>query len=137
MPVSKLTVMFDEPFWVAVFERTDNGKLEACRVVFGAEPKDAEVYAFFLKNYSRLKFSPAVCDDKKDEERRINPKRLKRIISRGQASGVGTKAQQALSLMRKENKLERKHRTHQEKEAEDKRRFELKQQKRKQKHRGK
>lgn len=137
MPVSKLTVMFDEPFWTAVFERTDDGKLEACRVVFGAEPKDAEVYDFFLKNYNCLRFSPAVRIEEKAEAHKINPKRLRRIISRGQASGVETKAQQALSLMRQENKLERKHRTHQEKEAEDKRRFELRQQKRKQKHRGK
>ena len=34
------------------------GQLEACRIVFGAEPKDYEVYDFLLKNWHRLRFSP-------------------------------------------------------------------------------
>ena len=37
--VSKLTVYFEEPFWVGVFERMENGKLSVCKVTFGAEPK--------------------------------------------------------------------------------------------------
>ncbi len=37
----KLTVFFEEPFWVGVFERTENGKLSVCKVSFGAEPKFA------------------------------------------------------------------------------------------------
>ena len=49
----KLTVYFDEPFWVGVFERIDGGKLSVCKVTFGAEPKDCEVLEFVLKNYSR------------------------------------------------------------------------------------
>ena len=40
----KLTVFFDDPFWVGVFERTDGGKLSVCKVTFGAEPKDYEVW---------------------------------------------------------------------------------------------
>lgn len=37
----KLTVFFEEPFWVGVFERTENGKLSVCKVTFGAERKFA------------------------------------------------------------------------------------------------
>ena len=37
----KLTVFFEEPFWVGVFERIENGKLSAAKVTFGAEPKAA------------------------------------------------------------------------------------------------
>nr|WP_330415559.1 DUF2992 family protein [Blautia obeum] len=29
-----------------VFEHIDNGKLSVCKVTFGAEPKDYEVWAF-------------------------------------------------------------------------------------------
>ena len=39
----KLTVYFDEPFWVGVFERIDGGKLSVCKVTFGAEPEDSEI----------------------------------------------------------------------------------------------
>ena len=56
----KLTVYFDAPFWAGVFERIVNGKLSVCKVTFGAEPKDYEVWAFVLKNYGKLKFSPSV-----------------------------------------------------------------------------
>ena len=56
----KLTVFFEGPFWVGVFERVSEGKLTVCKVTFGAEPKDGEVWEFILKNYHRLSFSPAV-----------------------------------------------------------------------------
>ena len=55
-----LTVFFEDPFWVGVFERLDEGKLSVCKVTFGAEPKDYEVWAFVLRRYDRLVFSPAV-----------------------------------------------------------------------------
>ena len=42
---SKLTVFFENPFWVGVFERIEDGKLSVSKATFGAEPKDYEVYA--------------------------------------------------------------------------------------------
>lgn len=56
----KLTVYFENQFWVSVFERIENGKLSVCKVTFGSEPKDYEVREYVLKNYYQLKFSPAV-----------------------------------------------------------------------------
>ena len=38
-----LQVFFEDPFWVGIFERVGAGKLEACKVTFGPEPKDYEV----------------------------------------------------------------------------------------------
>lgn len=49
-----LTVFFENPFWVGVFERVSNGKLSVCKVTFGAEPKDYEVWAFVLKHYDKV-----------------------------------------------------------------------------------
>ena len=68
----RLTVFFEDPFWVGVFERISDGKLSVCKVTFGAEPKDYEVYDFVLKNYYQLRFSPVVATDIKETGR--NPK---------------------------------------------------------------
>lgn len=40
----RLTVFFEEPFWIGVFECISERKLSVCKVTFGAEPKDYEVY---------------------------------------------------------------------------------------------
>ena len=45
---ASLTVFFEEPFWVGVFERIEDGKLSVCKVTFGAEPKDYEVLDYIL-----------------------------------------------------------------------------------------
>lgn len=60
---SRLTVCFEDPFWVAVYERIADVKLEAYKVPFGAEPKDSEVYKYFLTHWRRLRFSPPVAAD--------------------------------------------------------------------------
>ena len=131
----KLTVFFEEPFWVGVFERVSDGKLSVCKVTFGAEPKDYEVFDFVLKNYYRLRFSPAVATDVKEVGR--NPKRVQREVRKQvQNTGIGTKSQQALKLQQEQLKTERKNVSREQREAERQRQFELKQQKRKEKHRG-
>lgn len=56
----KLTVFFEDPFWVGVFEHIEDGKLSVAKVVFGAEPKDYEVHKFIEKYCYSLQFSPAV-----------------------------------------------------------------------------
>lgn len=131
----KLTVFFEDSFWVGVFERVSEGKLSVCKVTFGAEPKDYEVYEFVLKNYYRLRFSPAVATDVKEAGR--NPKRVQREVRKQiQNPRIGTKSQQALKLKQEQLKTERKIVSREQKEAEKQRQFELKQQKRKEKHRG-
>ena len=40
---ASFTVFFEDPFWVGVYEREEPGGLTACRVVFGAEPKDGDL----------------------------------------------------------------------------------------------
>ena len=51
-------------------------------------------------------------------------------------TGIGTKSQQALKLQQEQNKLARKERSKKEREEESDRLFEMKQQKKKEKHRG-
>ena len=131
----KLTVFFEEPFWIGVFERISEGKLSACKMTFGAEPKDYEVYAFILKNYDQLRFSQAVAADEKEAGR--NPKRVQREVHKQvQNTGIGTKSQQALKLQQEQRKTERRTVSREQRETEKQRQFELKQQKRKEKHKG-
>ena len=131
----KLTVFFEDPFWVGIFERIEDGKLSAAKVTFGAEPKDYEVQEYIQKYYFRLQFSPAVATVVKETKR--NPKRMQRDAKRQmQETGIGTKSQQALKLQQEQNKQERKLRSREKKEADDLRMFALKQQKKKEKHRG-
>ena len=131
----KLTVFFEAPFWVGVFERISDGKLSVCKVTFGAEPKDYEIYDFILKNYVRLRFSPAVSTEVKQTGH--NPKRVQREIRKQvQSTGIGTKAQQALKLQQEQMKTERRTTSRIRREEEKQRQFELHQQKKKEKHRG-
>ena len=114
----KLMVYFEDPFWVGVFERIEDGKLSVSKVTFGAEPKDYEVQEYIQKCYSSLKFSPAVETVVKEIKR--NPKRMQREAKRQmQEIGVGTKSQQALKLQQEQNKQERKVRSREKKEAEE------------------
>ena len=131
----KLTVYFEETFWVGVFERIEDGKLSVAKVTFGAEPKDYEVQEYIQKYYFSLKFSPAVDTVVKDIKR--NPKRMQREAKKQmQETGIGTKSQQALKLQQEQNKQERKVRSREKKEADELRMFELKQRKKREKHRG-
>ena len=131
----RLTVFFEDPFWVGIFERIENRKLSVAKVTFGAEPKDYEVLEFINRNYYHLQFSPAVETIVKDTKK--NPKRAQRDAKRQTLeTGIGTKSQQALKLQQEQNKQERKVRSREQREAESQRLFELKQMKKKEKHRG-
>ena len=134
--ICRLTVLFEEPFWVGVYERWQGRRYEVSKITFGAEPKDYEVYDLLLQNWHRLRFSPTL-KTTTPRERRINPKRLQREIhSEVAARGIGTKAQQALALQREQGKLERKAVSREERAAEKERRFAEHCEKRREKHRG-
>ena len=130
-----LTVFFQEPFWIGVFERVENGRLSVCKVTFGAEPKDYEVHEYLLKHYCNLRFSSAV--EAEERKKADNPKRRQREASKQiQNTGVSTKSQMALQMQREAMKTERRQTSRAQREAEEQRRFELKQQKKKEKKRG-
>ena len=132
---ASLTVFFEDPFWVGVFESISEGKLSVCKVTFGAEPKDYDVWEFILRHYDELVFSPAV--EMETRKTADNPKRrLRNARKQTEHSGIGTKSQQALQLQREEMKTERRQLSREERNAEAQRRFEMKQLKKKEKRRG-
>lgn len=132
-----LRVFFEEPFWVGILERTEGDEMRVCKITFGPEPRDYEVQEFLTKNYYRLQFSPAVAAAAKTKSAHQNPKRVLRQVRRQMGdTGLGTKSQQALKMQQEQVKTERKADRRKRCEAEKKLRFELKQQKKKEKHRG-
>ena len=133
---ARLTVWFADPFWVGVYEREAEGRLEVCRHTFGAEPKDGEVWQWLLSAWRGLDFSPAVEAPRRPSGRE-NPKRVRRQVrNRPEKTGAGTKAQQALQLQREARRAERAQRHRQRDAAEEERRFRLRQEKKKEKRGG-
>ncbi len=132
---TSLTVFFEDPFWVGVFERTSDGKLSVCKVTFGAEPKDYDVWEHVLQHYDKLVFSPAV--EAETRQMADNPKRrLRNARKQTERSGIGTKSQQALQLQREQMKKERRQLSREQRDAEAQRRFDMNQLKKKEKRRG-
>lgn len=121
---------------MGLYERWTEGLLQVCKITFGAEPKDYQVYEFLLNHWDGLRFSPPVAEEKEEAPRK-NPKRVQREIQR-QLAGLptSTRSQQALSLQREAAKEQRRRRSHQGRETQRQERFALRQKKRKEKHRG-
>lgn len=132
----KLTIFFEDPFWVGIYERWEEGKISVCKITFGAEPKDGEVWLMILNSFSRLTFSPTLYAGQ-SHSKPLNPKRARRQ-ARHELAGKwhGTKSQQALVQQRAEIKETRKALSRQKREAEKQRQFELRQEHKKAKHRG-
>lgn len=134
--VSKFTVLFEPPFWIGLYERVDKGRYSVCRVVFGAEPKDNEIYEFLLLNWKKLNLQNSVKIEK-TVEKKINLKRMQRLIHKQvETKGIGTKAQQALKVQQEQSKEKQKLAYREKRELCKQQQFELRKEKRKEKHRG-
>lgn len=132
----KLTVYFDDPFWIGVFEREDETGFRVSRVVFGSEPTDAELYEYVQREYTNLDFGKPIQGQVRIV-RRKNFKRMQREVRREvYQEGVGTKAQEAMRLQLELNKKERKVVTREQREMEKALKFKMKQEKKKEKRRG-
>lgn len=134
--VTRITVLFEGPFWVGIYERVCCRQYAACKITFGAEPKDSDVLDFLEKKWKTLRFSPTVQTEKAERNAR-NPKRMQRLVHRTlQTAGIGTKAQQALKRQQEEHLQMRKNRARQRRAADKERVFQIRQEKRREKHRG-
>ena len=134
---STLTVYHDGQFWVGTFERIEDGKLSACRVVFGAEPSSEEIQEIVCKRWGCLRFVRPIALGADVPKPAANPKRRQREAARELAQrGPSTKAQQALAEEREVFSRQRKADARERREQEKQERFEQRREKRKQKHRG-
>ncbi|MDS0524600.1 YjdF family protein [Clostridium sp. SHJSY1] len=138
MPIIKLTVLFSNPFWIGIFEVEDGNEFQVCKVTFGSEPKDYEIYEFILKKLYSLNFTSSILiDDVKIIKKKKNPKRIMREIKKSTCEkGIGTKAQEALKLQYENNKELCKKKTKELRELDKERKYYLKQRKKLEKHKG-
>ena len=120
-----LTVYFEDPFWVGLFERWEGESYRVSKLTFGPEPRDAEVWERVLREFDRLPFSPGIPSERREARRQME------AIPR-----TGTKAQRALALQRQEGKLARREESRAEREAAEALRFRQRQEKRREKRRG-
>ena len=113
------TVFFEDPFWVGVWERTDGRMFCAAKATFGAQPSEKEVWVFVLERYGELAFSKPE-SGYAARKAACNPKRTQREASCAvSATGAGTKAQ-----------------SREDRRAEEERKFLLRQEKKKARHKG-
>ena len=129
-----LTVYFEEGFWHGLFEQEHDQSYRVCRVTFGAEPSTQELLDFLNSYYHRLQFSPSI--RVKEKTKSISPKRLQRQAKKEQMASRSSKSQEALKLQFEEQKKIAQAKRKQQKELVKQRKFELKQQKRLEKHKG-
>ena len=133
---ASLTVCFEPPFWVALYQREEGRGVQVCRVTFGAAPRDQQVLDYFSSHFRALAFSPAVAGGPA-QNRAVNPKRARREARRAvQPTGTGTKAQQALQLQREQMKTQRTVQSKERREAQRERKLALRQEKRREKRKG-
>ena len=131
----ELTIYFENGFYYGLFEQENAQGLSVCRVTFGVEPQMNEVLEFVNRRFSQLQFSPAVAVKKK--RHCANPKRLQRLAKKEmKREKRSTKSQDALKLQQELNKQAKRSRLKAQKEYVQNRKFQLKQQKRKEKHKG-
>ncbi|MGD0031155.1 YjdF family protein [Paenibacillus illinoisensis] len=137
----KLTVLFDESckYWIGVIEQEEQGCLKACRHIFGNEPKDSEVIEFVSEKMMELmRLTKVGTNTKRSKDTRVNPKRLARQASKEIAQrGLTSHAQEAIKLDLESRKLQRKVHDRQRILEENERKYQLRVQKAKKKHRGK
>lgn len=131
------TVFFENPFWVLVVERRDETGCSAARFVLGAEPSDAELLAFALHRYADLQFCvPVALPLLIGQPAGSFKRRLREARRQMEQRGPGTRAQQALQAAYEQNRQERRVVSRVEREAEEERRFQLRQERRREKHQG-
>ena len=139
MAIILATIFFEKQFWVGTFERTDKEGYAVARHIFGGEPADPEIYEFVLNHYHELKFGEAKKIEIKIQ--RMNPKRVQREVRREMAriketTKPSTFAQDYMREELEKKKMERKKVSSAEKEARKDTQFSLRQEKKKEKHRG-
>ena len=106
---STLTLYHDGQFWVGIVEHSEDGKLGVARIVFGAEPSDAEILRFVVDRWENLVFFG---NEEPDLPKAVkNPKRRMRNVAKAlRRPALSTKAQEALSQQRQTRKDEALHR---------------------------
>ncbi|MFT4071801.1 MAG: DUF2992 family protein [Dysgonamonadaceae bacterium] len=136
-----LTITFDPPFWIVLFEKTEKEKYSVAREVIGtSEPTNAELMLFFDRlNFNKIHYTEPI-EEEKVQKSKISFKKMQKKVKlateQTNYKHTYSKAHEELKKQQELKKQERKSASKEEKEEEKERKFELKQEKKKQKLRG-
>ncbi|MGR8823284.1 YjdF family protein [Leuconostoc citreum] len=132
-----LTIIFDQPFYVGIFERRTGNTYEVSKINLGtSEPRDSLIYELLIENWSRVRFNTVNIANTERIQKKVNPKRMQRLAKKTLKSGLSTKAQEAVKLAQTAQKLEKKkHKSLKNQEIKEQR-YLLSQKKKSEKHRG-
>jgi hypothetical protein len=136
-----VTVMFDPPFWIILFESVEKGKYSVAREVIGtSEPTSAEIILFFDRlDFKKVRYTTPV-EGEKAQSNKINFKKMqkkaKKATEQSDYKHIYSKAHEELKKQQEQNQQERKSINRERRDEEKEQKFELKQQKKKQKLRG-
>lgn len=134
----RLTILFDDPYWIGLLEDQRGDLLYAARHVFGAEPSDAQVYDFVLRDSGRLFASMTV--GVPVDSVAASPGGFKRRMREARRAagerGISTLAQDAIRQQYEANKQTRRAVSRAERDAERERKRAVARQKAKDRHRG-
>jgi hypothetical protein len=132
----KLTVYFEDPFWVGLFEREDGDGYAVSRVVFGSEPSSPEVHRFVLSRCPRLAFV-GVGNARVRNQALRSPKRAQRLAAAMmKRTAICTRAQEAMRVAPETRKAASREGRRAQAEIDRTRRRRLRIAKRKRRHRG-
>jgi|WetSurMetagenome_2_1015567.scaffolds.fasta_scaffold50076_4 hypothetical protein len=138
-----VNIVYDNSFWIVLFEMNDENGYSVAREVIGtSEPTGSDLYLFFSHlDYNRLKYTnPSLRSLTRSFQYRIGYKKrqrqIKREKQRGDHKNTFTKAQAELKRQFLENKTEAKSVRRIMRMDKEEHKFRIKQQKRKEKHRG-
>lgn len=133
----KFTLLFEDHFWVGIFERIDENEYQVAKIIFGAEPSDAELVDLILHDSLHLRYSTCRTSPTETEKKSINFKRRQKLARREQQqTGVGTFAQRTLQAEHETQKQAHQEITSSQQRFKEERKFALKQKKKKEKSRG-
>lgn len=139
--MTEVTILFETPFWIALIENSENGSYSVARVIIGtSEPTGIELLNLFDRvDYNSLKFTRGIKAET-DFEKKMNFKRQMREARKKQSENsvlhTYTKAHALLKLQKMDIKNEQKKALRDEQEQKQIQKFELRQLKKKEKHKG-
>ena len=130
----RLSVFHDGQFFTALFERWDEKGYSVARQTFGVEPSPPELWQMVLKDTPE--YSRPVASEQ-PVATMGNPKRKQREAAKAaKEPAFSTKAQMAVQIAHEENKMQARRTGTAERRQREDMLYEMRAQKRKQKHRG-
>lgn len=132
-----LTVTFEDPYWVGIFERLDEQGYSVAKILFGSEPNAEIVHQAVLQQYHSLSFSKPT-PEPPPAQKSVGYKRRQRELKElmGRAPGLPPDATQALKEERQRLATARKKRQKEERDAEEAYKLQLHTERKKEKQKG-